>query len=113
MANCERDSAKEQVWREAVQRHATSGLSVRAFCRQEGLGEASFYAWRRTIGERDAHRAKPSAPAFVPAVVTSAVASDSSITLELAGGRVLRLPASLPAERLAELVAALEARDRR
>jgi transposase-like protein len=110
MANHERSSAKEQFWRAAIERQATSGLSVRAFCRQERLGEASFYAWRRTIGERDAPQEKASAQAFVPAVVTSAVASDCSIVLELAGGRVLRFPASMPVERVAELVHALEAK---
>jgi hypothetical protein len=35
---------------------------------------------------------------------------EASITIELAGGRVLRLPDSMNTERLAELVHALEAR---
>jgi hypothetical protein len=34
----------------------------------------------------------------------------TSITVELAGGRVLRLPEMISAARLAEIVAALEAR---
>jgi transposase-like protein len=30
-----------------------SGLSIRAFCRKHNLAEPSFYAWRRTLAERD------------------------------------------------------------
>jgi len=112
MANNERDGAKERFWRDALQRCATSGLSGRAFCRREKLGEGSFYAWRRTISERDGHRprATKAPPAFVPAVITSEPRQEGALVLELAGGRRLRLPESISPERLAELVQALEAR---
>lgn len=122
MANYERNPAKESYWREAVRRHAASGLSVRDFCRQEQLTESAFYFWRRTLAERDAPPAKqgkpsqpfpPSAarrPTFVPAVIPGATRVETSIVLELHGGRALRLPASTTIERIADLVQALEAR---
>jgi transposase len=121
MANKQRDVEKEANWREVVQRHAASGVSVRAFCRQEQLVESAFYAWRRTIAERDGQvpsrkskRTTPCAPSpasseFVPAVVTDLPARETSIVLELANGRALRLPASTSTERLAQLITALEA----
>jgi transposase-like protein len=121
MANKQRDAEKEAFWREVVQRHAASGISVRAFCRQEQLIESAFYAWRRTIAERDGQvpsgKSQPITPCiprpasadFVPAVVTDLPAREASITLELAGARVLRLPASISVERLAQLITALEA----
>ena len=130
MATRQRSGAKEQFWRDVLVRHSASGLSGRAFCRQQKLGEASFYAWRRTIAERDAGsersqaappRAEPTvkpnpqpkrrraAPAFVPAVVTGQATPGVSITIELAGGRVMRLPESTATARLVELVLALEA----
>src|SRR2546421_11839436 len=37
-----------------LKRQRAVELTVRAFCRQEQVSEASFYAWRRTILERDA-----------------------------------------------------------
>ena len=40
-----RDRAKAEQWRELIGWQATSGLSVRAFCRQAGGREPSFYAW--------------------------------------------------------------------
>jgi hypothetical protein len=53
MANRRRDPEREAFWRSVVLRQVASGLSVRAFCRQQGLAESAFHAWRRTIAERD------------------------------------------------------------
>ena len=87
MANVQRDLAKEGRWREAVSRQASSGLSVREFCRREGLIEPGFYTWRRTIRERDGGVAA----AFLPVVVSDRPSGgstgDASICLDLAGGR--------------------------
>jgi len=85
---------------------------VRAFCRREGLPESAWYAWRRTIQERDSSReTQPSAagPAFVPVrVPTAAPANAGEVIVELRGGRVLRLPLSMPPAQLAALVHAIE-----
>ncbi len=107
MAKNERDLDKERFWRGVVKRQVASGLSGRAFCRREGLSEASFYGWRRTISERDAEAKRP---AFLPVLLADDPGRDGVIVIEWAGGRVLRLPESIVAERLAELVVALEAR---
>ncbi len=53
MANKRRDAGKERFWRDVLKRHAASGLSVRAFCEREKLTESAFYAWRRTLAERN------------------------------------------------------------
>jgi len=123
MANRRRDAERESFWRGALARHAASGRSVAAFCRREKLSQPSFYAWRRTIAQRegaqrtisqrDSQRPKttrPRRPAreFLPVRVTDLPARDSSIMIELAGGHVLRLPEATPAVRIAELVRALQ-----
>jgi len=130
MARQRRDSDKERFWRDVLARHRVSGLSARAFCRRDGLSEASFYSWRRTIAERDAgsgpdqlaDRSRtgskpqvkrdhcPAAPTFVPAVVIGGAQREDWITIELRGGRVLRLPEAMPAEQMADLIVTLEAR---
>jgi transposase len=98
MANNRRDAEKERFRCEALARRAKSGLSVRAFCRRERLAESAFYAWRRTIGERDGKSVLPPKSratkriAFVPAVVTDEPRRESGVVIELIGGRVLRLP---------------------
>jgi hypothetical protein len=42
-----KDSDKHQFWQEAIAMQQSSGLNIRQFCRNEGLKEAMFYAWRK------------------------------------------------------------------
>lgn len=107
MSSSEGTPAKETWWREILGRQVASGLSVRAFCRQEGIGEASFYYWRRAIRTRDA--GPPPAPAFVPAVIRGAETREASILLEWDAGPRLRLPMTIPATWVAELLRAVTA----
>ena len=119
MAKRRRSGEKAAFWREAIARQATSGLSVRAFCRNESLSEPSFYSWRRVLVEREgdpgarpaaSSRAKASAvPSFVSMMVEPPV-GPTAIVLELAGGHVLKLPPSTPESQLVELVLALVSR---
>jgi transposase-like protein len=43
-----------EFWEEALRLWAETGLSVRAFCRREGLAEHSFYSWRRRLPPENA-----------------------------------------------------------
>ena len=52
----QRDSGKERFWRRLLRQWRRSGLTVREFCDQQAVSEPSFYAWRRTIAERDQQR---------------------------------------------------------
>ena len=47
---------KRAFWRMVVQMQEESGLSVRRFCEQEGLGQASFFGWRRKFRAEKAER---------------------------------------------------------
>jgi hypothetical protein len=49
-----RDPRNEQQWRRWLQLWQHSALSIRAFCDRHGLTPPSFYAWRRTLQQRDA-----------------------------------------------------------
>lgn len=108
MATSQQDVAKEAYWRRVLKQFSASGWSVREFCQREQLTESAFYAWRRTIGERD--DARTTGPAFVPAVVTKAAARESSIAIELPGGCVLRFSGTQPTAQLADLIVALQSR---
>lgn len=100
-----RIKAREAMWRRVVNGHAGSGMSIRAYCAKCRLKEPAFYWWRAELARRDS--AKPKA-AFVPVVVkASPIALADGMSIELRGGRVLRLPAMVAAQ-VAELVRAIE-----
>lgn len=108
--NNERSSSKEQYWRTRVRQWRTSGLSVRAFCAERGLSEPSFYAWRRTLAEREA-----TAVQFVPLTVTpearTATGADGSagaVELILGAGRRLCIGPGFDGPTLTRLLALLE-----
>ena len=101
-------------WRALIDRQARGRLSVRAFCRQHDLNEASFYAWRRRLGrgrgqvtERGANDfATSGSPAgFVRLEPRGDEPSTSADMLEVrfACGATVRCPG----HRLAELVVLL------
>jgi hypothetical protein len=103
-------SSKERFWRRMVRQWDNSGLSVRDFCAERGLAEASFYAWRRTITERDA-----AAVHFVPVRVVpeeQRAATDSGggsgLELVLPAGRRLRIAPGFDAATLQRLLPLLE-----
>ncbi len=110
-------SARESFWRNTLAAFAASGQSVSEFCRAHGLTQPTFYSWRKKIRCRDQEEAgQASGPAFLPVVVRGkpagaveqGLASDQGLAIELRGGRLLRLPVSMPMTRLVEVVHALE-----
>src|SRR5262245_58100293 len=101
----ERDRGKERYWRRVLCQWQRSGQRVRSFCSAHGLCEASFYAWRRTIQERDVHGLPGDArPTFVPVTIATAAAS---LEVVLPDGRVVRVPAGFDAATLRQLLAVL------
>jgi transposase-like protein len=35
------------VWRDRIERQQRRGLSIQAFCQEEGVAQGTFYAWKR------------------------------------------------------------------
>src|SRR3982750_1907479 len=42
---------KANEWAERIAAQQRSGISVKQFCKQQGLTEYSFYAWRKRLQE--------------------------------------------------------------
>ena len=113
-----RDPAKERYWRRLLCQWRHSGLTGRDFCAERGLSEASFYAWRREITQRDQQPAAPTkkvmppaADAAVPAFVKVTLdtsAPPSAIEVVLAQGRWLRVGPGFDADLLRQLLRVLE-----
>jgi transposase-like protein len=109
-----RDYGKEQFWRRLFRLWRRSGRTIRAFCAEHQVSEPSFFAWRRTIAQRDQqHPAQAnSAPvAFVPLRVVPAPAPEPACPFEvvLKDDLVVRVPAGFDAASLRQLLAILEA----
>ena len=91
------------VWRERFQRYSRSGLAVARFCSDEGVSVASFYYWRKKLGaaalrqQSPAQRKGASASSSVPSElfkpVTVVTSQNCSVTIELAGGTRIQVPA--------------------
>ena len=56
MRKNKRSTEKQRFWRDVVHRQQRSDLNVRDFCRERGISEPSFYAWRRELAKRDEER---------------------------------------------------------
>lgn len=101
----ERVASKNDQWRERIAEQERSGVSVRLFCRERGLTEYSFYAWRRRLRPQD-----PVRFALVergPARQESAI--DANLELLLATGDRLRISVGVDAATLRTVIDALRA----
>ena len=97
---------REPYWRQVVDRWRRSGLAVPAFCRREGLNQATFYRWRWELKRRDQPK-----PTFLPVRVIAdkpAAPAGGSIEVVLANGRCLRVGAGFDPHTLVQVVALLE-----
>jgi hypothetical protein len=105
----QRDPSKEQLWRRILRLWRKSDLSVRDFCRYQGLAEPSFYAWRRTLAQRADQSVH-----FVPVQVTPASAATTTdacstgLELVLSGGRRVRIGPAFDDATLRRLLTLLE-----
>ena len=86
-----------QRWRELVNEHRASGLSVDAFCKQQGLATSTFFNWARrfkTEAPSVMAQASPDAADFVELeapLAPTTVAEAPPIELVLPSGLVLRV----------------------
>jgi len=107
MAQVERSrGSREPYWRMMLARWKHSGLSVRTFCRAEGLNQGTFYWWRRELKRRDQPK-----PAFLPVrVVAERTASATAgVEVVLGNGRCVRVAVGFDPETLVRTVELLEA----
>ena len=99
-----------------------SGRSVAAFCRERGLRDSQFFAWKKRLRNAEAGQFVEVSPAEEP--VRSSAAGNHAIEVRLAGGQSLKLagcdalttdvtPAKLDAEQVHTSYMALEKVERR
>ena len=134
-----RDGAKEREWRGRIERQRRGGGTVAGFCREIGVSQASFYFWRREILRRDAERGdgrrniasdgqtKDRNPPYLAPVEligsadrsrrderrpldTESTGMDGAIEIILTDGLAVRAGEQVSADRIADVVRAIEVR---
>jgi transposase-like protein len=95
-------NARDQ-WRERIAEHARSGLSIKQFCKERGIAEHAFYAWRKRLRETE--------PVRFALVDRSGAARAPQWNLELAlvSGDCLRIGPGVDAATLRTVLEALRA----
>jgi hypothetical protein len=94
---------KRQAWQQRLERFESSGLSVVAFCRQEGVSAHSFYYWKQRVAATGCPVGAPE-PRLLPVRVLTL----SPVEVVLPSGPVLRLLPGCDLDFVRSLVSSLQ-----
>jgi hypothetical protein len=85
---------KREYWNKLIGEQEASGQKARPFCRERGIGEHSFYQWRKRLRENQTVR--------FAVIETKAPSAEMPAALELmlSGGERLRIGAGVDAATL-------------
>jgi putative transposase len=72
---------KREFWNKLIAQQEASGQTIRAFCQEKGVGDHSFYYWRKKL-----QKSEP-----VQFALLKTVASAAPLELILANGEQLRI----------------------
>src|ERR1700687_5302043 len=87
---------KTDEWADRIAAQQRSGVSVKQFCKEQGLTEGSFYAWRKRLQKKE-----PIRFALVDrGVARQEPATGAALELVLATGERLRIGAGVDAAAL-------------
>jgi hypothetical protein len=107
-------SSRTEFWRQVVTRQRASGLSIYRFCSSEGLAAATFFAWKRRLGQGDGGGRPVPAVNFAPVQIVTedlggaAEGATGTIEILLPQERRIRLTGRVDREQLAHVLAALQ-----
>jgi hypothetical protein len=94
---------KADAWAERIAAQQRSGSSVKQFCKEQGLTEYSFYAWRKRLQKKE-----PVRFALVERGVTRpTMAPEAALELVLATGERLRISTGVDGATLRTVLEAL------
>jgi hypothetical protein len=106
-----------EKWHQIILSQRRSGQTVAAYCRQRGIGQASFFAWKRRLrsasGTTEFVEIKAAAEAMPDADAANETISTTqggawAIEVCVRGGRRVRVRPGVNRELLIETIAVLE-----
>jgi len=101
-------SEKRQFWQMVMETWQDSGLSVRQFCKNEGLSEPSFYFWRRKLNQTKSTPGSQQATvsgAFIEVSIPSN--APAALELVLSSGNILRIGTAADSSALSRVISVL------
>ena len=110
MSNVQKsDSEQQQFWQMVMETFKSSGLSVRNFCKQEGLSEPAFYSWRKKLTKNDEPAENEQKDADSSAFIEVSMPKNNPATLELvlSSGNTLRISSGTDSKTLTDVLSAL------
>ena len=96
--------SRRRFWQGAMKRWASTGLSVREFCKQDGIAVSSFYYWRNKL-TRDENAQEVASADFLEVALPAV--EFAGLEVELFCGSVIRINHSTQIDLLTELLIAL------
>ena len=96
--------SKADEWAERIAAQQRGGISVKQFCKERGLTEYSFYAWRKRLRESG-----PVRFALVEKNAQRERASEAALELVLATGERLRIGSGVDTSTLRAVLEILRA----
>lgn len=84
------DLGKATVWRQRLRGFGRAGMTVVGFCEAEGVSTASFYRWRKRLGQQRTPTSNgDQTPTFQAVRVTPA---NAPVSIRLPGGARIEVP---------------------
>ena len=101
--------SSEAIWRDRLARSRGSDVPVTQFCREEGVSVASFYHWRKRLGDQQKtkrsrrsgnrpvmpRKSQPFVPVHVPASVIAEVEFPNGVRVRVPATNVEALRAAI------------------
>jgi transposase-like protein len=103
MRTSQKARPQREVWRNLIRQQESSGLSVRAFCRENVVHEHSFYLWRKRLAEENP-------PRFALVETNGAAPENATLELVFARGERLRIGSGVEPATLRAVLAVLRER---
>jgi Transposase len=101
----EKAGSRSEEWRDRIAEQQRSGMSVKQFCKERGLTECSFYAWRKRL--RNGQEPVRFALVEREAGVRQQAAAGAGLELVLTSGARLRIATSVDSATLRRVLDAL------
>lgn len=108
MARKKRRRRSREFWLDMVSCWEKSGLTVTAFCEEEGLAPSTFALWRRRLADEGGQETLPALPTLLPVEVVGRLAADQGCEILLPGDRRVHVGPGFDEETLRRVLTCLE-----